>query len=115
MAATESVHVDNVEYAGVPSSPTPLLLQTEEEDKTEFISTSNSTDYDLRLPIGVPPENGDGTQEGQPNEEGPDYMPGNLDNDDETSSANEASPGYEKRGTVLVDLGQDETAKGYRG
>lgn len=120
MAPPELVPVDRVQCEVVPSSPTPLLSQTEEEeeDKTEFTSTCKSNGYDMRFPIGVSSENGDVsnvTQEGQANEEGPGYMAGNLDEDDERSSANESTSGYEKRGTVLVDLGQDEMAKGYRG
>ncbi|XP_030604081.1 growth/differentiation factor 10b [Archocentrus centrarchus] len=118
MAPPEPVSLNNVECEAVPSSPTPLLSQTEEEDKTEFTSSCNSDGYDKRFPIGVSSKNGDVsnvTLEGQVNEEGPGYMAGNLDEDDETSSANESTSGYEKRGTVLVDLGQDEMAKGYRG
>lgn len=90
-----------------PSSPTPLLPQTEEEDRTRF------TNYDFRLPIGVS-YNGDMPnviEEDQPNGEGPGYMLGNTDLGDEDPGS-----GYEKREKVVVAaLAPGETAEGYRG
>ncbi|XP_063348082.1 interferon gamma receptor 1-like [Pelmatolapia mariae] len=114
----ESVTVDPVECSKScdevePSSPTPLLQQTEEEDRTGI------TDYDFRLPIRVL-ENGDMSnviEEGQPNGEGPGYMVGNTDLGDEDPGSGDENPGsgYERRNTVVVALGPDESAKGYRG
>lgn len=94
-----------------PSSPTPLLAQTE-EDRTGI------TDYDFRLPIRVL-DNGDMSnviEEGQPNGEGPGYMVGNTDLGDEDPGSGDEDPGsgYERR-EVVVALGPDELAKGYRG
>lgn len=96
-----------------PSSPTPLLLQTEEEDRTGI------TDYDFRVPIVVS-DNGDMSnviEEGQPNGEGPGYMVGNANLGDEDPGSGDENPGsgYERRLTVVVELGPDELAKGYRG
>lgn len=96
-----------------PSSPSPLLQHTEEEDRTGI------TDYDFRLPIGVS-DNGDMSnviEEGQPNGEGPGYMAGNTDLSDEDPGSDDENPGsgYERRDTVVVALGPDELAKGYRG
>lgn len=108
----ESVTVDRVECSKrcdevEPSSPTPLLPQTEEEDRTRF------TNYDFRLPIGVS-YNGDMPnviEEDQPNGEGPGYMLGNTDLGDEDPGS-----GYEKREKVVVAaLAPGETAEGYRG
>lgn len=83
-----------------PSSPTPLLPQTEEEGRTGI------TDYDFRLPIRVS-DNGDMSNV---IEEGPGYMVDNTDLGDEDPGS-----GYERRDTVVVALGPDELAKGYRG
>lgn len=90
-----------------PSSPTPLLPQTEEEDRTGI------TDYDFRLPIRVS-DNGDMSNV---IEEGPGYMVGNTDLGDEDPGSGDEDPGsgYERRDTVVVALGPDELAKGYRG
>lgn len=113
----ESVTVDHVECSKrcdevEPSSPTPLLSQTEEEDRTRF------TNYDSRFPIRVS-HNGDMSnvmEEEQPNGEGPGYMVGNNIGDENPDSGDEnPGSGYEKRNTVAVEMGPDEVAKGYRG
>ncbi|XP_074531966.1 uncharacterized protein LOC141795100 [Halichoeres trimaculatus] len=84
-------------------SPTPLLSATDAIEDTPF----SAPELNCRYPIGVPAEN-----------EGPDeeseYMHGGNLEDGETLDNEEIHSGYETR-PVLVRLGSDELAQGYRG
>ncbi|KAI3363354.1 hypothetical protein L3Q82_011979 [Scortum barcoo] len=94
-----------------PPSPTPLLPSTEDLPST----VSPSTDYDVRLPLGLPAEDEGVCVEEVRNEEGPGYMGGGDFDDDDTLYDSKPSCGYEKREKVLVDLAPDEQTEGYRG
>lgn len=101
---------------GLPSSPTPLLSK-EEQEMTPIATPS--TEPDLRLRIGVSPEDvgvSDDLAEG--NGEAPGYMPGrDLEEDEQLEGeglcSGEAPSGYEKR-PVLVELAPGELTEGYR-
>lgn len=106
------------------SSPTPLLSK-EEGSKEPTDIVSSSTDDDIRLTIGLPSEDGAVSEEAEAqveaqaeaqaeSDEGREYMPGNDLEEDETQPCSGGnSSGYEKR-TVMVMLGSDEQAEGYR-
>ncbi|XP_035461505.2 interferon gamma receptor 1-like isoform X1 [Scophthalmus maximus] len=98
----EQIIVTKVE----PSSPTPLLLHQEEEEFTPA-ATPAAEPPDLRLRIGVTQADDvcDVTEVGHP-EEG-----GHLD--EEETPNYEVPSGYEKR-EVLVEMGPDDLAEGYR-
>lgn len=103
----EQIVVPEVE----PSSPTPLLLTTEEKELTP----TSSTGLDLRMRIGVTVEDeGVCDVDMVGNDEGSGYMRGNLDAD-ETPYSSKASSGYETREKVFVQVAPDEQAEGYRG
>ncbi|XP_071336307.1 growth/differentiation factor 10b [Trachinotus anak] len=98
-----------------PASPTPLLHSCSEESEVTATVTPTS-EPEFRLPIGVSREDkdlNDVAGEGQPNDEGHGYMEGGNLDEDETVNSSGASSGYEKR-QVLVDMGDDELAEGYR-
>lgn len=82
----------------VPTSPTPLLLTTEENEGKEFTSSPTSSLYpDLRLSIGLSPEDeGMCDDVEMANGEGSGYRQGSLDADESLSSS-EVPSGYEKR------------------
>lgn len=109
----EQVIVPKVE----PASVTPLLSPTEEKDLTPTVTPSSEPDF--RQSIGVTAE--DEGDEGVcdvvelGNDEGPGYVGGRNLDADETPYSSKASSGYEKRERVLVDVGPDEQAEGYRG
>ncbi|XP_039995014.1 interferon gamma receptor 1-like isoform X2 [Xiphias gladius] len=103
----EQISVAKVE----PSSPTPLLSYPEEN---EFTRAGTSFEPDLRLRIGIYKDEDVCDQGGrQPNDEGHGYMKGSDMDEDGTSLSGGVPSGYEKR-QVLVELGRDELAEGYR-
>lgn len=88
----------------VPTSPTPLLVNTEEkEGMNSSPSDSSLTDPDLRPPTVVSAEDEEVLPEDEgmcdfvemANGEEPGYMHGSLDDDDLSSS--DVPSGYEKR------------------
>lgn len=94
-----------------PTSPLPLLTN----DGYEATPTATpSTEIDVRLRIGVTEDEGvcDVDVKNDDGEE-PGYMRGRNMEGDESPPPSERS-GYEKR-PVLVELGPDEQAEGYRG
>lgn len=103
------------------SSPTPLLSK-EEGSKEPISIIPSSADQDIRLPIGLPSEDGAVSEEAEAqveaqaqSNEGREYMPGNdLEEDEMQPCSSGNSSGYEKR-SVMVMLGSDdEQAEGYR-
>lgn len=97
---------------GEPSSPTPLLTSTEEQDKRGF--TSITHDDVLRLPIrGVSEDEGvsDVTEQVEPSVDGSAYMQGQNFEEDEAETGRSD---YERR-PVLDELAPGETVEGYRG
>ncbi|XP_035519264.1 interferon gamma receptor 1-like [Morone saxatilis] len=98
-----------------PISPTPLLSNgTVEKKEREFPPTPiSSPDYEGRLPIGVSTKADECDVVEVGTEEGPGYMPGSNLEEDDAQSVSEPPSGYEKR-SVLVDLGSDDQAEGYR-
>ncbi|KAG7228566.1 hypothetical protein INR49_007740 [Caranx melampygus] len=107
--AQETCYVATVE----PSSPTPLLLPD-----SEFISTDITTDQpEFRAPIGLGRNMEEVVEDMPLNDDGHAYMEGsNMEEDETILSSRDTSSGYEKREDipVVVDLGNDELAEGYR-
>uniref|UniRef100_A0A3B4V434 Interferon gamma receptor 1 n=1 Tax=Seriola dumerili TaxID=41447 RepID=A0A3B4V434_SERDU len=98
-----------------PSSPTPLLSPHSKED--EFTLTVTPTaEPDFRGRIGLSGEGEDvrdDVEEGHLNDDRHEYMEGGNLDEDGTQNSSDVSSGYEKR-EVLVDMGEDELAEGYR-
>lgn len=107
------------------TSPTPLLSKGEGSTDPMSIIPS-SADQDIRLPIGLPSEDGVVREEVESevqaeaqveaeSDERHEYMLGNdLEEDEMQPCSSGNSSGYEKR-CVVVELGSDdEQAEGYR-
>ena len=103
--------------------PSPTLLLPPEEEEEMSLVTTPSTEPELRLRIGVPAEDGGGSddvEEGNGNGEVPGYVAGrDLEDSDQLEGeelcSGEAPSGYEKRQVFSVEIAPDETAEGYRG
>ncbi|KAK9541356.1 hypothetical protein VZT92_001408 [Zoarces viviparus] len=97
-----------------PASPTPLLSAEDEELTT---CGPPCTEPELRLPLVVLTEDeGASDDVGVGTNEGPGYMPGCNDlEEDETLDPSEVPTGYEKRSSVLDTLAPGEVTEGYRG
>ncbi|XP_051276106.1 interferon gamma receptor 1-like [Dicentrarchus labrax] len=108
----KQIIVQEVEHV----SPTPLLSnETVEKKEKEFPpSPISSTDCEGCQPFGVLTEADECDVVEVGTEEGPGYMPGSNLEEDDAQSVGELPSGYEKR-EVLVDLGLNEQAEGYRG
>lgn len=94
-----------------PSSPTPLLCPA-----NGFTPTDITTDSpDFRAPIGLDRNVEEDMEETPMNDDGHAYMEGsNMEADERILSLSDNSSGYEQRDKVVVDLGDDDLAEGYR-
>ncbi|GAA6231610.1 interferon gamma receptor 1-like precursor [Lates japonicus] len=107
----EKITVEKVE----PSSPTPLLPCPEENGFTPAVTPS--TEDQFRMPIGVSLQDeqaDDDIEVGESGYEERGYMGGNGLDEDEILDPCPGPSGYEKR-DVLVNMGPDDPAEGYRG
>lgn len=106
----DAVHV-------VPSSPTPLLSDTEGDEST--VAITPFTESGDRLSIRMSNEDegvGDDTAVQQQREMSLYERGGTLEEDEsEPAPSGEAPSNYEIRNPVIVTLGSDEQAEGYRG
>lgn len=99
-----------------PSSPTPLLMTTEDNEGNDSTpGVTPTAEPDLRLPIGVSAadETACGVAEMQSDQEDGYLAKGQSLEDEDMDSSGAVSTGYEKR-SCIVDLGPDEKAEGYR-